>query len=144
MRKMEQWFLLPWSSAISAWGEAEEMEKEMEERQQHRKLHETRNLFSFRRMFPTLQVRVSGLDPEASYSMVMDFQTCDDKRYRYSFHASCWIVAGKKEGIRRREQRILKWKEESEIESRSFHSKLIFKNFEIKNSFIHSLKKVKF
>lgn len=39
-----------------------------------------------RRMFPTFQVRVSGLDPQAIYIMMMDFVPVDDKRYRYSFH----------------------------------------------------------
>lgn len=39
-----------------------------------------------RRMFPTFQVRVSGLDPQAMYIMMMDFVPVDDKRYRYSFH----------------------------------------------------------
>lgn len=39
-----------------------------------------------RRMFPTFQVRISGLDPQAMYIMMMDFVPVDDKRYRYSFH----------------------------------------------------------
>lgn len=39
-----------------------------------------------RRMFPTFQVRVSGLDAQAMYIMMMDFVPVDDKRYRYSFH----------------------------------------------------------
>lgn len=39
-----------------------------------------------RRMFPTFQVRVSALDPQAMYIMMMDFVPVDDKRYRYSFH----------------------------------------------------------
>lgn len=39
-----------------------------------------------RRMFPTFQVRVCGLDPQAMYIMMMDFVPVDDKRYRYSFH----------------------------------------------------------
>ena len=48
----------------------------------------------FRRMFPTLQMSVIGLDPESEYLMMVDFIPCDDKRYRYSFHSSCWVVAG--------------------------------------------------
>lgn len=47
-----------------------------------------------RRMFPTFQVRVSGLNPELEYIMVMDFVPVDNKRYRYSFHTSSWMVAG--------------------------------------------------
>lgn len=39
-----------------------------------------------RRMFPTFQVRICGLDPQAMYMMMMDFVPVDDKRYRYSFH----------------------------------------------------------
>lgn len=39
-----------------------------------------------RRMFPTFQVRIGGLDPNAMYMMMMDFVSVDDKRYRYSFH----------------------------------------------------------
>lgn len=52
-----------------------------------------------RRMFPTIQVRVMGLDPQAMYMMVMDFAPEDDKRYRYNFHGSCWAVAGKADAI---------------------------------------------
>jgi T-box protein 1 len=33
-----------------------------------------------RRMFPTFQVRVIGLDPQVSYMMMMDFVPVDDKR----------------------------------------------------------------
>lgn len=39
-----------------------------------------------RRMFPTFQVRLYGLDPQANYIMLMDFVPVDDKRYRYAFH----------------------------------------------------------
>lgn len=72
-----------------------------------------------RRMFPTFQVRIAGLDPLAMYIMMMDFVPVDDKRYRYSFHkyytnqsvmveyssnqsilhSSSWIVAGKADPI---------------------------------------------
>ncbi|CAG2253570.1 T-box transcription factor TBX10-like [Mytilus galloprovincialis] len=48
-----------------------------------------------RRMFPTFQVRLYGLDPMAEYMLMMDFIPVDDKRYRYSFHSSSWVVAGK-------------------------------------------------
>uniref|UniRef100_A0A7E5A1E6 T-box domain-containing protein n=1 Tax=Panagrellus redivivus TaxID=6233 RepID=A0A7E5A1E6_PANRE len=49
---------------------------------------------SGRRMFPTLQVSASGLNPGASYSFMVDFSCVDNKRYRYSFHQSKWIIAG--------------------------------------------------
>lgn len=45
-----------------------------------------------RRMFPTYQVRISDLDPQAMYIMMMDFVPVDDKRYRYSFHRFVSIV----------------------------------------------------
>ncbi|XP_068541648.1 T-box transcription factor TBX10 isoform X1 [Anas acuta] len=74
-----------------------------------------------RRMFPTFQVKLSGLDPSADYVLLMDFVPLDDKRYRwgwgwgamgarglrpggaeppprprrYAFHSSSWLVAGR-------------------------------------------------
>ncbi|KAG1714056.1 T-box transcription factor TBX1 [Nymphon striatum] len=48
-----------------------------------------------RRMFPTCQVRLYGMDPMAEYMLMMDFVPVDDKRYRYAFHSSSWVVAGK-------------------------------------------------
>ncbi|XP_075542228.1 T-box transcription factor 1 [Dermacentor variabilis] len=48
-----------------------------------------------RRMFPTLQVKLYGLDPHADYMLMMDFVPVDNKRYRYAFHSSSWMVAGK-------------------------------------------------
>jgi T-box protein 1 len=43
-------------------------------------------LFFLRRMFPTFQARLYGLDPLADYMLMMDFVPVDDKRYRYAFH----------------------------------------------------------
>ena len=37
-----------------------------------------------RRMFPTFQMRLFGLDPMEDYMLVMDFVPVDDKRYRCS------------------------------------------------------------
>ncbi|XP_034024647.1 T-box transcription factor TBX1-B [Thalassophryne amazonica] len=48
-----------------------------------------------RRMFPTFQVRISGMDPATEYILLMDFIPVDDKRYRYAFHSSSWLVAGR-------------------------------------------------
>ncbi|CAG7819768.1 unnamed protein product [Allacma fusca] len=48
-----------------------------------------------RRMFPTYQVRLYGMDPLSDYMLMMDFIPVDDKRYRYAFHSSSWVVAGK-------------------------------------------------
>nr|XP_029735174.1 T-box transcription factor TBX1-A [Aedes albopictus] len=52
-----------------------------------------------RRMFPTFQVKVVGLELTAEYLMIMDFVPLDDKRYRYAFHTSSWVVAGKADPI---------------------------------------------
>ncbi|KGL99778.1 T-box transcription factor TBX1, partial [Charadrius vociferus] len=38
-----------------------------------------------RRMFPTFQVKLSGLDPLADYVLLMDFVPLDDKRYRWGW-----------------------------------------------------------
>ncbi|KAK0077426.1 hypothetical protein PV326_010055, partial [Microctonus aethiopoides] len=47
-----------------------------------------------RRMFPAYKVRVSGLDRQASYILLMDIAASDE--YRYKFHnSSRWMVAGK-------------------------------------------------
>ncbi|XP_058790274.1 T-box transcription factor TBX10-like [Phymastichus coffea] len=52
-----------------------------------------------RRMFPTFQCRLFGLEPNADYLLVMDFVPCDDKRYRYAFHSSAWVVAGRADPV---------------------------------------------
>ncbi|KAG7199995.1 hypothetical protein KM043_014419 [Ampulex compressa] len=52
-----------------------------------------------RRMFPTFQCRLFGLDPNTDYLLVMDFVPCDDKRYRYAFHSSAWVVAGRADPV---------------------------------------------
>ncbi|KFM75925.1 T-box transcription factor TBX1-A, partial [Stegodyphus mimosarum] len=46
-------------------------------------------------MFPTFQVKIYGMEPLAEYILMMDFVPVDDKRYRYAFHSSSWVVAGK-------------------------------------------------
>ncbi|XP_011300175.1 T-box transcription factor TBX20 [Fopius arisanus] len=48
-----------------------------------------------RRMFPTCRVSFSELRPEGRYSVLMDIVPVDDKRYRYAYHRSSWLVAGK-------------------------------------------------
>jgi hypothetical protein len=42
--------------------------------------------YIFRRMFPTLQVKIYGMDPTATYLLMVDFIPLDDKRYRYAFY----------------------------------------------------------
>ncbi|KAK1172297.1 T-box transcription factor TBX20 isoform X2 [Acipenser oxyrinchus oxyrinchus] len=50
---------------------------------------------SGRRMFPTIRVSFSGVDPDAKYIVLMDIVPIDNKRYRYAYHRSSWLVAGK-------------------------------------------------
>ncbi|XP_072286727.1 T-box transcription factor TBX22 [Pyxicephalus adspersus] len=47
-----------------------------------------------RRMFPSVRVKVKGLDPAKQYFIAMDIVPVDSKRYRYVYHSSQWMVAG--------------------------------------------------
>ena len=47
----------------------------------------------FRQMFPQMKFRLSGLNPKAKYILLLDVVAADD--FRYKFHNSRWIVAGK-------------------------------------------------
>lgn len=46
-------------------------------------------------MFPTIRVSFTGLDPQARYTVLLDIVPVDNKRYRYAYHRSSWLVAGK-------------------------------------------------
>jgi len=46
-----------------------------------------------RQMFPQMKFRLSGLNPKAKYILLLDVVAADD--FRYKFHNSRWIVAGK-------------------------------------------------
>ncbi|CAF88401.1 unnamed protein product, partial [Tetraodon nigroviridis] len=48
-----------------------------------------------RRMFPTIRVSFSGVDQDSKYIVLMDIVPVDNKRYRYAYHRSSWLVAGK-------------------------------------------------
>ncbi|XP_076370721.1 T-box transcription factor TBX20-like isoform X2 [Tachypleus tridentatus] len=48
-----------------------------------------------RRMFPTIRVCFSGLNPDMEYAVLLDIVPVDNKRYRYVYHQSSWQVAGK-------------------------------------------------
>ena len=50
-----------------------------------------------RRMFPTVRVSFGNIDPEPGtrYLVLLDIVPCDNKRYRYAYHRSAWLVAGK-------------------------------------------------
>ncbi|XP_059091259.1 optomotor-blind protein-like isoform X1 [Tigriopus californicus] len=48
---------------------------------------------SGRQMFPQMKFRASGLDPKSKYILLLDIVAADD--YRYKFHNSRWMIAGK-------------------------------------------------
>ncbi|KAL7644569.1 UNVERIFIED_CONTAM: hypothetical protein RMT77_004106 [Armadillidium vulgare] len=50
---------------------------------------------SGRRMFPTVRASFSGLKPDEQYYVLLDIVPVDNKRYRYAYHRSSWLVAGK-------------------------------------------------
>ncbi|KAF8781870.1 T-box transcription factor TBX20 like protein [Argiope bruennichi] len=50
---------------------------------------------SGRRMFPTVRVSFSGTEMHTKYWVYMDIVPVDNKRYRYAYHRSSWLVAGK-------------------------------------------------
>ncbi|XP_075178499.1 T-box transcription factor TBX22 isoform X2 [Anomaloglossus baeobatrachus] len=47
-----------------------------------------------RRMFPSVRIKVKGLDPTKQYYIALDVVPVDSKRYRYVYHSSQWMVAG--------------------------------------------------
>ncbi|XP_028412385.1 T-box transcription factor TBX15-like isoform X1 [Dendronephthya gigantea] len=47
-----------------------------------------------RRMFPAMRIKISGMDPNAQYILILDVVPVDNKRYRYAYHSSKWMVAG--------------------------------------------------
>merc|ERR1711878_42077 len=46
-------------------------------------------------MFPTVRCSFSNLRPDQRYWVLLDIVPCDNKRYRYAYHRSSWLVAGK-------------------------------------------------
>ncbi|PRD34091.1 UNVERIFIED_CONTAM: Tbx20 [Trichonephila clavipes] len=46
-------------------------------------------------MFPTVRVSFSGTELHSKYWVYMDIVPVDNKRYRYAYHRSSWLVAGK-------------------------------------------------
>ena len=44
-------------------------------------------------MFPQMKFKLSGLDSKAKYILLLDIVAADD--FRYKFHNSSWVVAGK-------------------------------------------------
>lgn len=45
-------------------------------------------------MFPTVRVSFSKSQSSSKYIVVMDIVPVDNKRYRYAYHRSSWLVAG--------------------------------------------------
>lgn len=46
-------------------------------------------------MFPTVRISFSGLQLDQRYAVLLDIVPVDAKRYRYAYHRSSWLVAGK-------------------------------------------------
>jgi len=47
-------------------------------------------------MFPTIRVSFRGhFDSSSRYMVLMDVVPVDSKRYRYAYHRSSWLAAGK-------------------------------------------------
>ena len=53
------------------------------------------SIFFNRRMFPTVRCSFANLRPDMRYWVLLDIVPCDNKRYRYAYHRSSWLVAGK-------------------------------------------------
>ncbi|PVD28377.1 hypothetical protein C0Q70_10964 [Pomacea canaliculata] len=49
------------------------------------------------RMFPPIRLRFGGLEPNAHYTLWLEFAQCGTNKYRYVYHSSKWAVAGKAE-----------------------------------------------
>lgn len=54
-------------------------------------------LLRTRRMFPVLKANVSGLDPNAMYSFLLDFVAADNHRWKYVNGE--WVPGGKPEPL---------------------------------------------
>lgn len=46
-------------------------------------------------MFPTVRTQFIGCERETKYYILVDIVPVDNKRYRYAYHRSSWLVAGK-------------------------------------------------
>jgi len=44
-------------------------------------------------MFPPLRVRLSGLEDDVIYDVMLDVLPVDNRRYRYAYHRSSWVVS---------------------------------------------------
>ena len=50
---------------------------------------------SGRRMFPIVKFRISGLEPDSEYTIMLDMMPMDACRHK--FHQSKWVISGKAE-----------------------------------------------
>lgn len=84
--------------AASVTGSAEETRVDLQGSDLWKRFHEigTEMIITKagRRMFPAMRVKISGLDPHQQYYIAMDIIPVDNKRYRYVYHSSKWMVAG--------------------------------------------------
>ena len=50
-------------------------------------------------MFPTVRCSFGGLNnligAQCLFAILLDIVPCDNRRYRYAYHRSSWLVAGK-------------------------------------------------
>lgn len=49
-------------------------------------------------MFPTIKCRFTNFNEslkDSMFAILLDIMPCDQKRYRYAYHRSSWLVAGK-------------------------------------------------
>ena len=46
-------------------------------------------------MFPTVRISFRNVADIGKFMVVLDIVPCDNKRYRYAYHRSSWLVAGK-------------------------------------------------
>ncbi|XP_035277216.1 T-box transcription factor TBX18 [Anguilla anguilla] len=88
----------PVIAAQAGSGPAEEMRVDLQGSDLWKRFHEigTEMIITKagRRMFPAMRVKISGLDPHQQYYIAMDIIPVDNKRYRYVYHSSKWMVAG--------------------------------------------------
>merc|ERR1712071_460468 len=47
-----------------------------------------------RRMFPTVKIRISGLEDHLRFFVYLDMNPIDNKRYKYIYQSSNWVPSG--------------------------------------------------
>nr|VZI35831.1 unnamed protein product [Spirometra erinaceieuropaei] len=77
------------------WTKFNELGTEMIITKSGRKQLRSLSLCVRRRMFPVVRISFTGLKSTTKYLVLMDIVPVDSKRYRYAYHRSSWLVAGK-------------------------------------------------